>query len=414
MKRVTRHRNAKTAQANAIPITNSSGIVPIALLATGTPTGTKFIRDDGTLQSAGGGSFDPGVDNLFTVDQTMTGLTSAVAGANSNDISIVPATVTVGDAGDVLLQGGGVTSGNSGAVAIQSGNATTGTTGIAQVGTGGLSSNTNPSGNTTIYTGSNTGSGGTGTIGIDVGIATTGTHGSIEVGITNANSITIGRPTKTTTINGTLALGTDLAIADGGTGQSTAALAFDALSPTTTTGDLAYRNGSGNIRLAIGTAGQQLAVNSGATGPEWVNPPRIIQRTSDSANVNASIVYVSDGVLQFPVLANKNYWAVWDLYVTTTAAADIRVQLTGPAAPTIVRYSAFYIGASFTSSTLATAFSTSLTLASCAVDTWVQLVMMCMNGANNGTIALQFAQGTSTGVNTFINKGSTVQYQQTN
>lgn len=37
----------------------------------------------------------------------------------------------------------------------------------------------------------------------------------------------------------------------------------------TTEGDVLYRDGSGLQRLAIGTAGQALKVNSGATAPEW-------------------------------------------------------------------------------------------------------------------------------------------------
>jgi len=39
----------------------------------------------------------------------------------------------------------------------------------------------------------------------------------------------------------------------------------------TTQGDLLYRDGSGLQRLAKGTAAQQLAMNAGATAPEWVN-----------------------------------------------------------------------------------------------------------------------------------------------
>lgn len=62
---------------------------------------------------------------------------------------------------------------------------------------------------------------------------------------------------------------TDLAIADGGTGASSATVAFDNLSPTTTAGDLIYNNGTDNVRLGIGTAGQVLTVNAGATAPEW-------------------------------------------------------------------------------------------------------------------------------------------------
>jgi hypothetical protein len=46
-----------------------------------------------------------------------------------------------------------------------------------------------------------------------------------------------------------------------------------ALSPGTTAGDLDYYTSStAKARLAIGTAGQVLQVNGGATAPEWVTP----------------------------------------------------------------------------------------------------------------------------------------------
>jgi hypothetical protein len=47
-----------------------------------------------------------------------------------------------------------------------------------------------------------------------------------------------------------------------------------ALNPETTTGDIAYRSATANTntRLALGTAGQVLTVNSGATAPEWATP----------------------------------------------------------------------------------------------------------------------------------------------
>jgi hypothetical protein len=43
------------------------------------------------------------------------------------------------------------------------------------------------------------------------------------------------------------------------------------LNPSTTAGDIEYRSSTANVntRLALGTAGQVLAVNSGATAPEW-------------------------------------------------------------------------------------------------------------------------------------------------
>ena len=58
-------------------------------------------------------------------------------------------------------------------------------------------------------------------------------------------------------------------IASGGTGQTTKTAAFDALAPTTTAGDTMYFNGTDVVRLGIGTAGQALVVNTGATAPEW-------------------------------------------------------------------------------------------------------------------------------------------------
>jgi len=47
-----------------------------------------------------------------------------------------------------------------------------------------------------------------------------------------------------------------------------------ALNPSTTEGDIEYRSATAdtNSRLAIGTAGQVLQVNSGATAPEWATP----------------------------------------------------------------------------------------------------------------------------------------------
>jgi hypothetical protein len=76
--------------------------------------------------------------------------------------------------------------------------------------------------------------------------------------LTNATGLPL-----TTGVTGTLP------IANGGTGQTTATAAFDALAPTTTAGDTMYFNGTDVVRLGIGTTGQALVVNSGATAPQW-------------------------------------------------------------------------------------------------------------------------------------------------
>ncbi len=62
--------------------------------------------------------------------------------------------------------------------------------------------------------------------------------------------------------------GTTIAIANGGTGQTTPNAAFDALSPMTTAGDMIYENATPTAaRLAIGTTGQVLTVSGGL--PVW-------------------------------------------------------------------------------------------------------------------------------------------------
>jgi hypothetical protein len=64
--------------------------------------------------------------------------------------------------------------------------------------------------------------------------------------------------------------GTDVAIGDGGTGQSTKTAAFDALSPTTTKGDIVASDGSNNVRKAAGSDGQVLiADDSQSDGLVW-------------------------------------------------------------------------------------------------------------------------------------------------
>ena len=66
----------------------------------------------------------------------------------------------------------------------------------------------------------------------------------------------------------------------------------DVLTTLTTTGDMLYRDGSGAQRLGIGTAAQELRVNSGATAPEWYTPVAassgLVQTVSATSNTNDS------------------------------------------------------------------------------------------------------------------------------
>jgi hypothetical protein len=74
--------------------------------------------------------------------------------------------------------------------------------------------------------------------------------------------------TPATATSGAVTVAGTLAVANGGTGQTTAGAAFNALSPITTTGDLILGNGTNSAtRLAIGANGYVLTSNG--TTASW-------------------------------------------------------------------------------------------------------------------------------------------------
>lgn len=91
-----------------------------------------------------------------------------------------------------------------------------------------------------------------------------GTVTSIDVSGGTTGLTTSGGPV---TSSGTITLAGTLNIANGGTGQTTANAAFNALSPMTTNGDIIYRSGGVAVRLPIGSTGQVLGVTGGL--PVW-------------------------------------------------------------------------------------------------------------------------------------------------
>lgn len=97
-----------------------------------------------------------------------------------------------------------------------------------------------------------TGGGTTGSVGIAIQDATTSVKGAVQ--LTDSTS-----STSTTTAATPNSVKSAYDLANAAIPKSTA----------TTAGDLLYRDGSGVTRLGIGTAGQVLTVNSGATAPQW-------------------------------------------------------------------------------------------------------------------------------------------------
>jgi hypothetical protein len=87
---------------------------------------------------------------------------------------------------------------------------------------------------------------------------------------TPVTSISFGSTglTPSTSTTGAVTVAGTLAIGSGGTGQTTASAAFNALSPVTTTGDLIIGNGSNSAtRLAIGA--NNYVLTSNGTTATW-------------------------------------------------------------------------------------------------------------------------------------------------
>lgn len=93
-----------------------------------------------------------------------------------------------------------------------------------------------------------------------------------------------------------------VAIANGGTGQTSATPAFDALAPTTTLGDVIYHNGTDNVRLAVGANNKVFTVVAGA--PAWADAP------------GGSMVYPGAGI---PVSTGS----AWDTSLANPASAFV-------------------------------------------------------------------------------------------
>ena len=164
------------------------------------------------------------------------------------------------------------------------------------------------------------------------GITAAGTTGQVLVATTS------GAPSWGSVPAGSIT-GT-LPIANGGTGQTTAAAAFNALNPMTTTGDIIYEaSASTAARLPVGSTGQVLTVAGGI--PSWATPSTgggTITRTDFTATAGQTVFTVSYTVGLIDVYQNGAKLAQADFTATNGTSFTLA---TGAAAGDLIQAEVF-------------------------------------------------------------------------
>lgn len=190
------------------------------------------------------------------------------------------------------------------------------------------------------------------------------------------------------TSSGTLTMAGTLAVANGGTGQT-----------TYTDGQLLIGNSSGNtLAKATLIAGDGITITNGsgtitvAADQTWTH----IDKTADQT-ITSSDVLTNDSELQFSMLANTTY-EIKICMVMEYDTGGWQFGITGPSSPTRVR-------------AYNTVTSYGLIASGGTTGALIDLFVVCVaNGANAGTFALQFCESAATGDVT-MEKGSWLEYR---
>jgi len=123
-----------------------------------------------------------------------------------------------------------------------------------------------------------------------------------------------------------------VAISNGGTGQTTKTNAFDALSPSTTKGDIIVYDGADNVRLGVGTNGQVLTADSTqVSGVKWSTVAagggggEFTATASGSIAANVPVALNSNGtVSQIQLSGNPAYtWTMGAMYNSYATGIEV-------------------------------------------------------------------------------------------
>lgn len=263
----------------------SSGTVPIARIATGTPDGTKFVRDDGTLATPSGGGLGDVVGPASSTDSVVAlynGTTGKLLKNGTLTESAISANLTEAEASVLYQQTNAVltqlkTLNGSGLTNLSATTAfSSGTVPIARMASGTPDGTKFIRDDGTLATPAGGGSGNASTNvaqgwSADQTFTNVTVTGSFTAGDMTVNSITSATPFPiisggTGATNASQAR-TNLGLIIGGDVQAYSARLSDIAGISYSTGDIIYYDGANLARRAIGTNGQVLTVSGGV--PTW-------------------------------------------------------------------------------------------------------------------------------------------------
>ena len=178
-------------------------------------------------------------------------------------------------------------------------------------------------------------------------------------------------------------------------------------------GDIAYATAADTgARLAIGTAGQVLTVNSGATAPEWGPSPNLTSTVVKGADesVTSSTTLQNDDELLAALETNTDYSFEARLYVVSATTPDFKMTFTVPAAATLAWWGTITYGdgAAVNGIGIQTISGTAKSFIWSGTDGYITVFGSVRNGANAGNLTLQWAQDTSNGTAATVKAGSTL------
>lgn len=189
------------------------------------------------------------------------------------------------------------------------------------------------------------------------------------------------------TSSGTLAVtlsGTALPVANGGTGQVTAAAAFNALSSITTTGDMIYSpSGATSQRLAVGSTGNVLTVAGGV--PTWAAP-------ATSGTVTSTSVVTANNVTGTVATA------------TTTPAITLAPN---SATPAISSFASWDANKNLTANNLLAGYATTVTAAATTTLVVGSAEQQFFTGSTTQTVVLPVTSTLALGQQFIITNNST-------